>query len=68
MIGLAVPGHYLMGVLRIPGKGELFVEHEGLQYVLIEPAGPAWLPPGQVSRDTVALLKSSEGYAIEPFF
>lgn len=68
MVGLAVPGHYLMGVLRIPGKGELFVEHQGLQYVLIEPAGPAWFPPGQVSRDTVALLSASEGYAIEPFF
>lgn len=68
MVGLAVPGHYLMAVLRIPGKGEMFVEYQGLQYVLIEPAGPAWLPPGTVGRDTVTLLNASEGYAIEPFF
>lgn len=68
IVGLAVPGHYLMAVLRIPGKGEMFVEYQGLQYVLIEPAGPAWLPPGSVGRDTVTMLNASEGYAIEPFF
>jgi hypothetical protein len=68
MVGVAVPGHYLMGVLRIPEKGDAFVEHGGLQYVLIEPAGPAWLPPGRVADTTVALLESSEGYRIDPLF
>lgn len=68
MVGIAVPKHYLLALLRIPGKGDLFVEHEGLQYVLIEPAGPAWLAPGSVSPDTEALLAGSEGYQIEPFF
>lgn len=68
MVGVGVPGHYLMGVLLIPEKGDLFLEYQGLQYVLVEPAGPAWMPPGQVSEQTVALLNSREGYKIEPFF
>lgn len=68
LVGIAIPGHYLMGVLRIPSKGDLFVEHEGLQYVLIEPAGPAWLAPGSVGQETLAKLEGSEGYQIEPFF
>lgn len=68
MVGVAVPGHYLFGVLRIPDKGDLFVEYQGLQYVLVEPVGPAWLPPGTVAQTTQDLLASSEGYRIEPFF
>lgn len=67
MVGLALPGHYLMGVLRIPAKGDVFVEHEGLQYVLIESAGPAWLPPGTVGDETLAKLQHAS-YEIEPFF
>lgn len=68
MVGVAVPGHYLMGVLLIPEKGDLFLEYQGLQYVLLEPAGPAWLPPGRVGERTMQLLNSREGYKIEPFF
>ena len=67
-VGVAVPGHYLMAVRRLPGKGDLFVRHEGLEYVLIEPAGPAWLEPGRVGTHTAELLKGSEGYKVEPFF
>ncbi len=68
MVGVGVPGHYLMGVLLIPDKGDLFLEYQGLQYVLVEPAGPAWMPPGQVGEQTMSLLNSREGYKIEPFF
>ena len=68
MVGVSVPGHYLMGVLQIPDRGDVFVEHEGLQYVLVEPAGPAWLPPGQVAEETLVQLQAAEGYKIEPFF
>jgi hypothetical protein len=68
VVGVAVPDHYLMGVLRIPNKGDVFVERDGLQYVLIEPAGPGWFPPGQVAQSTVALLEGQEGFKIEPFF
>ncbi len=68
MVGVGVPGHYLMGVLLIPEKGDLFLEYQGLQYVLVEPAGPAWLPPGQVGEETMQLLNGREGYKIEPFY
>ncbi len=68
MVGIAVPGHYLMAIRRLPGKGDMFVRYEGLEYVLLEPAGPAWLEPGTVGTHTAALLSGSEGYKIEPFF
>lgn len=68
MIGVSVPGHYLMAVLQIPDKGDLFIEYQGLQYLLLEPAGPAWLPPGRVAEETVAQLSAQEGYKIESFF
>lgn len=68
MVGIAVPGHYLMAVLQIPDQGDMFVEHQGLQYLLIEPAGPAWLPPGRVAEETAYQLNAREGYQIEPFF
>jgi hypothetical protein len=68
LVGVAVPSHYLVGVLQIPEKGDVFVQYDGLQYVLVEPAGPAWFPPGTVADTTIALLRGSEGYHIEPFF
>ncbi len=68
MIGIAVPGHYLMAVLQIPDKGDMFVEYQGLQYILLEPAGPGWFPPGRVADETVAQLNGSDGYQIYPFF
>ncbi len=68
MVGIAVPGHYLMAIRRLPGKGDMFVRYEGLEYVLVEPAGPAWLEPGTVGKNTTALLSGSEGYKVDPFF
>lgn len=68
LVGVAVPGHYLMAIRRLPGKGDVFVRHQGLEYVLIEPAGPAWLEPGAVGKNTTALLESGEGFELEPFF
>lgn len=68
MVGVAVPGHYLMAIRRLPGKGDMFVRHGGLEYVLVEPAGPAWLEPGMVGQATTALLGGRDGYKLEPFF
>lgn len=68
MVGISVPGHYLMGVLQIPDKGDMFVEYKGLQYILLEPAGPGWMPPGTVADETVAQLNASDGYKMYPFF
>ena len=68
MVGVSVPGHYLMGVLRIPGRGDAYIDYRGAQYVLVEPAGPAWLPIGQVASTTQPLLEASEGFRIDPLF
>lgn len=68
MVGVSVPGHYLMAVRRLPTKGDMFIRYQGLEYVLLEPAGPAWLPPGQVGRATKDLLANRNSYTIEPFF
>lgn len=67
VLGVAVPGHYLLAVLGVPSKGDMFVEHEGAQYVLVEPAGPARLPPGTVTEDTARLLERADAYRLEPF-
>lgn len=67
IVGVAVPEHYLMAIFRLPAKGDAFIEYKGLQYVLVEPAGPAWLPPGQVGVDTMPMLQAAEGFRIEPF-
>lgn len=72
MIGIFMPGHpvghYVMGVLQIPDQGDVYVEYQGLKYVLTEPAGPAWLPPGRVGDETLAKLNAPEGYKIDQFF
>lgn len=66
MVGLEIPGHYLMAVHRIPRKGEVFIEYEGLPFVMIESAGPAWLPPGTVGEATRAYLESGREFQIQP--
>ncbi len=68
LVGVSVPGHYLMAIKRLPGKGDVFVRYNGAEYVLIEPAGPAWLEPGRVGQSTLSLLQGMDGYKIEPFF
>lgn len=66
-VGIALPEHYLMGIERVPRQGDAFVEYKGTQYVLVEPAGPAWLPPGTVGEHTQAMLDQISGVPIEPF-
>ncbi|MFA5139460.1 MAG: hypothetical protein WC728_09535 [Elusimicrobiota bacterium] len=65
MVGLAIPGHYLMAVHRIPRSGDVFIEHEGIPYVMIESAGPAWLPPGKVGDSTEAYLSAGNDFRIQ---
>ncbi len=65
LIGVTIPNHYLIGILRNPVKGDVFVEFKGLKYVLIEQAGPAWLPPGMVGDYTRSILKAGTGIKIE---
>lgn len=66
LVGVGVPNHYLMGILQNPAKGELFVEYQGLRYVLVEPAGPAWLPPGIIADYTQQQLEAGDEVSIEP--
>jgi hypothetical protein len=66
MVGLAIPGHYLMAVHRIPRNGDVFIEYEGIPYVMIESAGPAWLPPGEVGETTADYLGAGKNFRIQP--
>ena len=66
MVGISIPEHYLMGVQHIPNPGDVFLEVEGLPYVLLEPAGPGALPPGRVGDHTLAYLKAGGKFGVEP--
>jgi len=68
MVGVSVPGHYLMAVRRMPAKGDAFIRYKNIEYVLLEPAGPAWLPPGSIAESTKRILSRNDNYKIEPFF
>lgn len=66
MVGLGIPGHYLMAYHRIPRSGDVYLEYKGLPYVMIESAGPAWLAPGTVGDQTQAYLDSGQDFRIQP--
>ena len=66
LIGVGIPNHYLIGVLRTPAKGDAFVEYGGLSYVLMEPSGPGWSPPGKISDYTLEVLKAGNEIALDP--
>jgi hypothetical protein len=66
-VGVGVPGHYLMGIYRIPRKRDFYVEYDGLPYVLVEPVGPAWAPMGMVAPNSIKLLQAGNGVFIDPF-
>lgn len=66
LIGVGMPNHYLIGMLRTPAKGDAFVEYNGLSYVLMEPAGPGWSPPGNISEYTLGILNAGNQIALEP--
>ena len=65
-IGVAIPQHYLMGILHSPAKGDAFIEYKGLTYVLVEATGPAWLPAGSVGPLTTSVLTQGLDLRIQP--
>lgn len=67
LVGLGIPEHYLLAVHRIPGRGDVYIEYEGVPYVMIEAAGPGWLAPGKVGETTDRYLASGKSFAIQPF-
>lgn len=66
-IGVALPTHYLMGIYQTPRHGDVYIEYGGLDYVLIDPAGPAWLPIGTVNQNTMDMLQAQDGMEIDQF-
>ncbi len=68
MVGVHVPGHYLVGIDRVPRSGDAFVRYQGEPYVLIEASGPALLPPGVISPSTQSALKAMSGVRIDWLF
>lgn len=68
LIGVRVPNHYLLGIGRTPKPGETWIEHQGQPFVLLEAAGPARRPPGQVSDQTQLALAEGHEMRIDPMF
>lgn len=68
MVGVHIPKHYLVGIARVPRHGEAFIEYRGERFVLMEPAGPARLPPGTIAESTRAALATMRGVKIHPLF
>jgi hypothetical protein len=68
VIGVHVPGHYLLGIAREPRAGDASVEYGGRHYLLLEAAGPAPRPPGDVAKVTRAALASGQPIRIDPIF
>jgi len=50
------------------GHGAAFAGYQGGPFVLVEAAGPAWRPPGQISDATRDALRSMQGVRIDPLF
>lgn len=66
LIGVHVPQHYLIGIAGTPRAGQASIQHGGRTYVLIEAAGPARRPPGEVSDVTESALAKGVGIRIDP--
>ncbi|HEY1075653.1 MAG TPA: hypothetical protein VGE51_03110 [Fontimonas sp.] len=66
LIGVHVPQHYLIGIAATPRAGQVALQHGGRSYVLIEAAGPARRPPGEVSDVTIEALAKGVGIRIDP--
>lgn len=67
MIGINVPDHYLMGIARVPQRGDAYIQYDGEPYVLLEAAGPAWMPPGTISDYSRDKLGTMRDVRIDPF-
>lgn len=68
IVGVSLPGHYLMAVQASPRHGDVFITYQGKRYILMEPAGPGWFPPGVVGKNTMIKLQAQDGLKIEPFY
>ncbi len=68
VVGVHVPGHYILGVAGVPRSGDAYVEYRGTPYVLVETSGPGMLPIGTITDATESALATTIGVRIEPLF
>lgn len=55
-----VPGHALLAV-DLPAKpGDVTLNWQGQNYLLLEPTGPATLPAGQIASTSKTLVDSKQ--------
>ena len=52
MIFVYIDGHAFIGIDIASEAGEVTIEHEGVNYLLAEPTGPALLPLGQLAPES----------------
>lgn len=65
IIGIKVPGHYFLAASLTPEQGDETVTYNGQKYVVMEPAGPGWVPPGKAAPSSISAMK--QGYEIDVF-
>ncbi|MEI8393317.1 MAG: hypothetical protein WCF85_01180 [Rhodospirillaceae bacterium] len=63
---ILIPEHALMGVGMMAGLSEHSLTRDGRSYLLVEPVGPAQLPPGQISSQTRKALANGQDITILP--
>ena len=68
LVGVRLPGHYLLGVARKPDPGQAFVRYKGETFVLVEAAGPAQRPIGDIAAKTRLALERGEEIRFDPMF
>jgi len=51
------PEHALLGIAIEPAEGDATMMADGVQYVLLEPTGPALWPVGKLARETAQKLE-----------
>lgn len=66
MIGIHIPQHYLLGIAGTPRAGQATIRYGNRDYLLIEAAGPARRPPGEVAAETGVALARGIGIRIDP--
>lgn len=67
MMLVFIDNHALLAINILATANELTIEKDGLQYVLIEPTGPALMKVGEISAESEFAIRNGRYYA-EPFF
>ncbi len=60
VVMVLIKEHAFLGVALTPQRGDVIYEYQGLEYVLMEPAGPALLPLGKISRRSKSAVKQAQ--------